>query len=254
MRQPQTDTSGALLTNQLYDSQHSKGLFTPKLGLVLRPFVDAGAPGLRLFANVSQGFRQTDGVISDPTLPFIQVWDYEAGIKYDAPLWALDASFFRMDVSNEQTFDPALNTVVGGGQSRRNGLDLGAHWIPVTGVMLHADFTVLDGFYTHFIDPNDGNDYSHTPIFNTSRYTGETRVEFELPGQTVGRTGRRELPGCIHAVRGTGHPAAGLRAPERRRRPQGLRELGAHARRAQSARHRATASSSPVARSRRGRG
>jgi outer membrane receptor protein involved in Fe transport len=183
VHQPRTDTSGALLTNQLYDSQHSKGLFTPKLGLVLRPFVDAGAPGLRLFANVSQGFRQTDGVVSDPTLPFIQVWDYEAGIKYDAPMWALDASFFRMDVSDEQTFDPALNTVVGGGQSRRNGLDLGAHWIPVMGVMLHADFTILDGFYTHFIDPNDGNDYSHTPIFNTSKYTGEARVDFELPGQ-----------------------------------------------------------------------
>ena len=190
VRQPMMDTSGALLTNQLYDAQHSKGLFTPKVGLLLRPLVDAGVPGLRLFFNASQGFRQTDGVISDPTLPFITVWDYEAGIKVDQPSWAVDAAFFRMDVSNEQSFDPALNTIVGGGQSRRNGLDLGAHWIPVPGIMVHADFTVLDAFYTHFIDPNDGNDYSHTPIFNTSKYTGETRVEFEIPGQPwVGQIG-----------------------------------------------------------------
>ena len=109
----------------------------------------------------------------------------------DRPAWAVDAAFFRMDVSNEQSFDPALNTVIGGGQSRRDGLDLGAHWIPVPGVMAHADFTILDGFYTSFIDPNDGHDYSHTPIFNTSKYTGEARVEFELPGQRWVGAGRR---------------------------------------------------------------
>jgi len=182
VRQPMTDAAGALITTQLHDSQHSKGLFTPKAGVLLRPFVDGPAAGIKLFANVSQGFRQTDGVIADPSLPFVTVWDYEAGVKLDEGTWAVDASLFRMDVSNEQSFDPALNTTVGGGQSRRNGLDVGAHGVIAPGVTAHADFTVLNGFYTHFVNPNDNVDYSHTPIFNTSRYTGATRVDFAIPG------------------------------------------------------------------------
>lgn len=181
VHQPMTDADGNLLVGQLYDSQHSKGIFTPKLGLVVKPFVGTSANGLRVFANVSQGFRQTDGVIADPTLPFVRVWDYEAGLKYDDASWSVDASLFRMDVSNEQSFDPALNAVVGGGQSRRNGLDVGAHGRLATGLTAHVDFTILDGFYTHFVDPHDGIDYSHTPIFNTSKYTGEARLDFDLP-------------------------------------------------------------------------
>ncbi len=156
VRQPMTDLTGALLPGQPYDSQHSKGIFTPKGGLLVRPLADVGAPGLGLFVNASQGFRQTDGVISDPTLPFITVWDYEAGIKFDQGSWSVDAALFRMDVSNEQSFDPALNAVIGGGQSRRNGLDVGAHGRLATGVTAHADFTILDAFYTHFVDPDDG--------------------------------------------------------------------------------------------------
>jgi outer membrane receptor protein involved in Fe transport len=178
-----TDASGGLLMNQLYSSQHSKGLLTPKSGILLRPFADGAAAGINLFANISQGFRQTDGVIADPSLPFVTVWDYEAGVKLDQGMWAVDASLFRMDVSNEQSFDPALNTTVGGGQSRRNGLDVGAHGTIATGVTAHADFTVLNGFYTHFVNPDDNVDYSHTPIFNTSRYTGATRVDIDIPGQ-----------------------------------------------------------------------
>jgi outer membrane receptor protein involved in Fe transport len=95
-----------------------------------------------------------------------------------------------MDVSNEQSFDPALNTVVGGGQSRRNGLDVDAHGRLATGVTASVDFTILHAFYTHFVDPDDGNDYTHTPIFNTSKYTGAASVDFDIPGQIwVGQLG-----------------------------------------------------------------
>ena len=97
-------------SNQLYSSQHSKGLFTPKAGILAASVLDGGLAGVKLFANISQGFRQTDGVIADPTLPFVTVWDYEAGVKFDQGSWAVDAALFRMDVSNEQSFDPALNT------------------------------------------------------------------------------------------------------------------------------------------------
>jgi outer membrane receptor protein involved in Fe transport len=181
--QPQVDASGDLLTNDLYSSQHAKGIFSPKTGLLIRPFAGIGHPGFGVFANVSRGFRQTDGVISDPTLPFITVWDYETGVKFDVDSWSVDASLFRMDVSNEQSFDPALNTAIGGGQSRRNGLDVSSNGRLATGVTADVNFTVLNGFYTHFVNPDDNYDYSHTPIFNTSKYVGSVLLDFNIPGQ-----------------------------------------------------------------------
>ncbi len=181
VRQPVTDTSGNLVVNRLYDSQHSKGIFSPKIGVMVRPFGAIGQAGVGLFANVSRGFRQTDGVITDPTLPFITVWDYETGVKLDEGRLSMDASLFRMDVSNEQSFDPALNTVVGGGQSRRDGLDVSAHAEIARGVKATTDFTILHGFYTNFVDPNDGNDYTGVPIFNTSKYVGTALIDINVP-------------------------------------------------------------------------
>jgi iron complex outermembrane recepter protein len=117
-------------------------------------------------------------VISDPTLPFITVWDYEAGVKFDEARFSVDAALFRMDVSNEQSFDPALNTVVGGGQSRRNGLDVSARAPIAQGVTSRIDFTILHGFYTNFVDPNDNVNYTGMPIFNTSKYVGSASLDW----------------------------------------------------------------------------
>ncbi len=180
--QPTPDADGNP-TGPLFSSQHSKGIFSPKVGVLVRPFVDLGHPGIALFANISRGFRQTDGVISDPTLPFITVWNYETGLRVDEGTLSVDASLFRMDVSNEQSFDPALNASIGGGQSRRNGLDVSAHDRIIPGVTASADFTILHAFYTHFINPDDGLDYSHTPVFNTSKYVGAAMVDVDLPTQ-----------------------------------------------------------------------
>lgn len=183
VRQPVTDSSGNLNQNALYDSQHSKGVFSPKAGLLVRPFTDLGVSGLGFFVNASRGFRQTDGVISDPTLPFIFVWDYETGVRLDEGPVSFDAALFRMDVTNEQSFDPALNKTVGGGESRRNGLDLSATGRIIRGLSATADFTILHAFYTHFIDPNDGTNYTFYPIFNTSKYAGVLALDMNIPGQ-----------------------------------------------------------------------
>lgn len=147
----------------------------------MRPFAGVGQSGIGVFANVSRGFRQTDGVITDPTLPFITVWDYEAGVKLDESRFSVDAALFRMDVSNEQSFDPALNAVIGGGQSRRNGLDVAARVPIAAGVAARTDFTILNGYYTHFVNPDDNVDYSGMPIFNTSRYVGSASLAWEPP-------------------------------------------------------------------------
>jgi outer membrane receptor protein involved in Fe transport len=172
------------------ETQHSKGVFSPKTGLLVRPFVDLGVPGLGFFVNVSRGFRQTDGVVTDPTLPFILVWDYETGVRFDRGPLSVDVSLFRMDVNNEQTFDAALNKSIGGGESRRNGLDVSARdrikpWLGIS-----TELTFLHAFYTHFVNPNDGVDYTFTPIFNTSKYVGSAALDLGIPGGVwTGRIG-----------------------------------------------------------------
>jgi iron complex outermembrane recepter protein len=184
VRQPFADANGILALDSLHDSQHSKGIFSPKTGLLIRPFAGLGQPGIGIYGNISRGFRQTDGVITDPQLPFITVWDYETGLKLDEGPLALDASLFRMDVSNEQSFDPIFQQIVNGGQSRRTGLDVAAiaHIIP--GITASTDFTILHAVYTHFIDPNDNNiDFSGQPVFNTSKYFGSAYVNIALPSQ-----------------------------------------------------------------------
>jgi outer membrane receptor protein involved in Fe transport len=185
VRQPPSDEDGTpILSDPLHDSQYSKGIFSPKTGLLIRPFTDLGVPGVGLYVNVSRGFRQTDGVITDVQLPFITVWDYETGIKVDQGPLSLDASLFRMDVSNEQSFDPIFQQVVGGGQSRRNGLDVAANLRILPGLTAATDFTILHAFYTHFVDPDDNNiDFSGQPVFNTSKYFGSAFVNVALPKQ-----------------------------------------------------------------------
>jgi iron complex outermembrane receptor protein len=79
----------------------TKGIASPKLGAIYNL---TGVGGI--YANVSRGFRQTDGVITDPVLPFITAWAYETGFKLDRGGLHGTVAVFRMDVSNEQTFNP----------------------------------------------------------------------------------------------------------------------------------------------------
>src|SRR5205814_6168420 len=80
-------------------------IFSPKLGVLYHL-----PTGGHLYANVSRGFKQTDGVITDPTLPFIQAWAYETGFRLESSRLTGSIAAFRMDVSNEQTFDPVTLT------------------------------------------------------------------------------------------------------------------------------------------------
>ena len=82
-----------------------KSIVAPKAGLLYH------LPQLAsLYANVSRGFRQTDGIIEDPALPFISAWAYETGFKLDATKISASVAAFRMDVGNEQTFNPITLT------------------------------------------------------------------------------------------------------------------------------------------------
>jgi len=160
-------------------SQFSKGIFSPKSGLLFRLLPWAG-----VYANVSRGFRQADGVILDPATPFITVWDYEAGIKIDRGPLDLDASVFRMDLSNEQSFNGV--TTISGGPSRRRGVDVTARAMVTPDVSLSTSFTVVDAKYTRYVDSDVGIDYSGQPVFNTSRFVGDGAIAI-MPRHSIWR-------------------------------------------------------------------
>ncbi|MFI5279800.1 MAG: TonB-dependent receptor domain-containing protein, partial [Gemmatimonadales bacterium] len=154
----------------------SKGLFAPKVGLL------AHVPAFgAVYVNVSRGFRQTDGVITDPTLPFITAWAYEVGAKLDRGPLSAGVALFRMDVSNEQTFDPITLTSLSGGESRRQGLELDAQARLLPSLRFDADWTFTDAKYRHLITA-DGDTLDGARVFNTARYVGTAGLTFAPPG------------------------------------------------------------------------
>ena len=155
---------------------HGKGLFVPKLGLLYH-FPTLGA----VYANVSRGFRQTDGVITDPALPFITEWAYEAGAKLDARWIAASAALFRIDVSNEQTFDPITLSSTSGGASRRQGVELRATLQPTAEVTLRTEWTFTDARYRRLVTA-DGDTLDGARVFNTARYVGVANLTYTAPG------------------------------------------------------------------------
>ncbi len=160
----------------------SHGVLSPKVGAVLRLSGELG-----LFANVSRGFRSTDGVIADPTLPLITEWAYESGLKLDHGALSATATVFRMDVSNEQTFNPLTSGSISGGSSRRQGLEL--DWrAPVSpAVAFSGDWTFLDAHYLQQIAaPSDSGVapviLNGMRVYNTAKYVGDASLEVAPPG------------------------------------------------------------------------
>ncbi len=153
-----------------------KGVVDPKLGLLYH-IPEWGA----IYASASRGFRQTDGVITDPTLPFITEWAYEAGVKLDRGPVSGTVALFRTDVSNEQTFDPVTLTASSGGASRRRGVEVSAALRPAPALTVKADWTFLDARYLHLVSAK-GDTLSGAPVYNTSRYTGTAGITVAPPG------------------------------------------------------------------------
>jgi outer membrane receptor protein involved in Fe transport len=158
------------------DTSASKGIVSPKLGLLyhLPRLVD-------LYANVARGFRQTDGVISDPALPFITEWAYETGAKLDGHRVSASAAFFQADVSNEQTFDPIANRSTSGGKSRRKGVELELVYRPGEVVSVSAAWTFVDAKYQALVT-TDGDTLTGARIFNTARNVGTAAIDVTPPG------------------------------------------------------------------------
>jgi outer membrane receptor protein involved in Fe transport len=153
----------------------TRGIASPKLGALYE------FPGLGgVYANVSRGFRQTDGVITDPSLPFITAWAYETGLKLDHGAVHGSVAVFRMDVSNEQTFNPLTLTSTSGGASRRQGLELSVEARPLPALELRGDWTFNDAKYRELVT-EEGDTLSGTRVFNTAKYVGNVVAALAPP-------------------------------------------------------------------------
>ena len=183
-------------------------------------------PHLSAYGNVSRGFRSTDGVISDPTLAPISAWSYEGGAKLDVRGVRASAGIFRMDVSNEQTFNPATLESTNGGRSRRQGVEVDWRvpvrpWATLSGV-----WSLNDARYrslTALAEEGDGEPavLNGLRVYNTARYVGTSSLDvaprgsrwqlrvsgnwvgpyspFDEPGVVVGAYGLMQVAGVVHA-------------------------------------------------------
>jgi iron complex outermembrane recepter protein len=195
-------------------SSHGKSIFSPKLGLLYH------LPVLfDLYANASRGFRETDGVIDDPTLPFITEWAYEAGVKRDVGRFNGSVAVFRMDVSNEQTFNPITLADVNGGSSRRDGVEAQGSADLTPSLRLSTDWTFTNARYRQLIT-EDGDTLNGARVFNTARYTGIASLEVAPPGMpwrlrvgtnVVGPYSPFDEPGVVRPAYGLLQVSAGYR-------------------------------------------
>ena len=156
------------------------GVFSPKLGALFRVLATTG-----VYANVSRGFRSSDGVISDPSLAPITEWAYETGVKFDGARVTASAALFRADVSNEQTFNPITLESSNGGASRRQGVELAWRVAASTDVSVDGEWTFNDARYRSLIAvPEDGGGptvLNGLRIFNTSKYVGSAGLDLSVP-------------------------------------------------------------------------
>jgi iron complex outermembrane receptor protein len=192
----------------------SHGLLSPKAGALLTL-----VRGVGVYGNVSRGFRSTDGIITDPTLPLITEWSYEGGVKLDAARVSASAALFRADVSNEQTFDPIHATSTSGGASRRDGVELELRTLLARGLTASADWTFNDGRYRRLVT-EDGDTLSGARIFNTARYVGVAALALAPPAQRwslrvsgnwVGPYAPFDEPGTVLGAYGLLHASGGVR-------------------------------------------
>lgn len=159
----------------------SHGIFSPKLGALVDVW-----HGIGVYGNVSRGFRSTDGVIGDPTLPLITEWAYESGVKLARGTAGASLSYFWIDVSNEQTFNPLTAGSFSGGASRRTGVEIAAHAQVVPAVALSTNWTFTNARYRNTteqdpLDPDAVDTLSGLRIYNTAQYVGTASVDIAPP-------------------------------------------------------------------------
>ena len=205
------DSNGAAGRNEAHS------VFSPKLGAFF-----AVAPAVGVFVNVSKGFRSTDGVLVDPSLAPITEWAYEGGLKLDRAHAHASATLFRMDVSNEQSFNPVTAVASSGGASRRQGLEVALAADVNRRVSLDAEWTFNDARYTQRIDDHGSPvNLAGYRVYNTAKYVGCAAIDvsraahdrwaLRIAGNWVGAYSPFDEPGTVLGGYGLLHVSGRLR-------------------------------------------
>ncbi len=134
-----------------------------------------------VYANVSRGFRQANGVIEDPSLPLVTAWAYESGVKFDGRRVNASIALFRMDVSNEQPFDPITLQATDNGASRRQGVDAEVRARLGSAVSLSLNATLNDAKYRRFLT-EEGDTLFGVRVYNTAKFVGSAALDVAPPG------------------------------------------------------------------------
>jgi outer membrane receptor protein involved in Fe transport len=198
-------------------SNATHGVVSPKTGILFRV-----SPSVALYGSASRGFRSSDGVIVDPTLEPIVVWAYEGGLKLDRDGMVATATLFRMNVSNEQTFDPVTLASSNGGASRRQGVELDWRLPAIANIAtVFGSWTFNDARYRSLTavseEGGDPETLSGLRVFNTSRYVGDAGIELSRPaaplhvrvsGNWVGDYSPFDEPGVVLGGYGIAHLGA----------------------------------------------
>jgi len=149
-------------------------------------------------------------------------------VKVDRGAVSGSVALFRMDVSDEQTFDPVTLRATSGGASRRRGIEVEATLRPSATLVLDADWTINDARYLRLVTATDT--LNGARVFNTARYVGTVHADVAPPlrrwhaGATVNVVGPYspfDEPGVVLPVFALLHVSGGVRVGRR-----GLVEVG----------------------------
>ncbi len=152
---------------------HTDVIATPKLSALAR-LTDV----LSAYAAFNGGFRASDGVVADPTLAPIREWASEIGIRVAMPRLEGSVALFRVDVRNEQTFDPVTLSSLSSGRSLRQGIEADGRMAIGAGIALFTHATFNHARYTDR-STVEGETLSGTPVFGVSREAVEGGVDFQ---------------------------------------------------------------------------
>jgi outer membrane receptor protein involved in Fe transport len=114
------------------------------------------------------------------------MWAYEGGLKLNAGQVSASAALFRMDLSNEQTFNPLTSGSSSGGASRHQGVELSLRAPLAKSLTLSGDWTFNDARYKRLItqaedDPTQVDTLSGLRVYNTAKYIGSAALEWAPP-------------------------------------------------------------------------
>ena len=147
------------------------------------------------------------------------MWAYESGLKFDRRAASASAALFRMDVSNEQTFNPITRGSSSGGASRHQGVELALR-APMAKSSrsverrLDVQRRALSQRSTRSRTTTVTRRLSGLRVYNTAKYIGSAALEFAPPGQPwrvrvsgnwVGPYSPFDEPGVVLGAYGLAH-------------------------------------------------